>query len=303
MEFVHCNLCGSNDSVLLYPSTIDSAKDMEDYSAFRCTSTGYGKHHSIVKCKHCGLVYANPRRNGAEVLEKYVNVEDPLYFEERQGRVMTFGKHLRPLQRLIGPPNGRALLDVGAHIGVFVEVANNAGWKAMGIEPSRWSVGVARQSGIELIEGTLASANFPDDHFDIVTLWDVIEHLADPLSELEHVFRVLKPGGWVVIHTMNIESFFARLMGRKWPWLMEMHLYYFSERTIHRMLETIHFQWKSSHPQGRFLRLGYLISRIRPFSHKLMTMLEKLIRTAHLEHMPIAINLGDLITVYAQKPL
>src|SRR5215212_6050670 len=220
MEFVHCNLCGSNDSVLLYPSTIDSAKDMEDYSAFRCTSTGYGKHHSIVKCKHCGLVYANPRRNGAEVLEKYVNVEDPLYFEERQGRVMTFGKHLRPLQRLIGPPNGRSLLDVGAHIGVFVEVANNAGWKAIGIEPSRWSVRIARQSGIELIEGTLASANFPDDHFDIVTLWDVIEHLADPMSELEHVFRVLKPGGWVVIHTMNIESFFARLMGRKWPWLM-----------------------------------------------------------------------------------
>jgi len=84
---------------------------------------------------------------------------------------------------------------------------------------------------------------------------------------------------------------------------MEMHLYYFSERTIHRMLETIHFQWKSSHPQGRYLRLGYLISRMKPFSHKLMTMLEKLIRAAHLEHMPIAINLGDLITVYAQKPL
>jgi ubiquinone/menaquinone biosynthesis C-methylase UbiE len=216
---------------------------------------------------------------------------------------MTFGKHLRPLQRLIGPPNGRTLLDVGAHIGVFVEVANNAGWKAIGIEPSRWSVGIARQSGIELIEGTLASSNFPDDHFEIVTLWDVIEHLADPMTELEHVFRVLKPGGWVVIHTMNIESFFARLMGSKWPWFMEMHLYYFSERTIHRMLETIHFQWKSSHPQGRYLRLGYLISRMKPFSHKLMTMLEKLIRAAHLEHMPIAINLGDLITVYAQKPL
>lgn len=302
MEFICCNLCGSSDSVQLYPSTIPSGEDTEDYSAFRCTSNGYGRHDSIVKCRQCGLVYANPRRNSAEVLEKYVNVEDPLYVEERQGRVMTFGKHLQPLQRFIGPPAGRTLLDVGAHTGVFVEVANHAGWNSLGIEPSHWSVQMARKSGIELIEGTLASSNLPDNHFDVVTLWDVIEHLSDPMNELKQVFRVLKPGGWVVIHTMNIESLFARLMGSRWPWFMEMHLYYFSERTLQCMLETIQFQWKISQPQGRYLRLGYLISRIKPFSHRLMTLLDRLIRTLHLEHMPVAINLGDLITVYAQKP-
>jgi|SRR5688572_22156599 len=301
MEFIHCNLCGSNDSLLLYPSTIDPIYNIEDYSAFQCTTTGYGKHHAIVKCRHCGLVYANPRNSSREVLEKYVKVEDPLYFQERQGRVITFGKHLRPLHNFTGPPAGRTLLDIGAHIGVFVEVANKAGWNAIGIEPSNWSVEIARQSGIELIEGTLASSNLPDNHFDVVTLWDVIEHLSDPMTELKHVFRVLKPGGWVVIHTMNIESFFARLLGSKWPWLMEMHLYYFSVRTLRLMLETIHFQWKISQPQGRYLRLGYLVSRLKPYNYKFMTMLDKLIKTAHLEYTPIAINLGDLITVYAQK--
>jgi len=303
MEFVCCNLCGSNDSLLLYPSTIDPVNTIEDYSAFRCTSTGYGRHYAIVQCQQCGLVYANPRKNGMEVLEKYVKVEDPLYFEERQGRVITFGKHLRPLHYVTGPPNGRTLLDIGAHIGVFVEVANKAGWKAVGIEPSHWSVEIARQAGIELIEGTLVSSGLPDNYFDVVTLWDVIEHLSDPMTELKHVFRVLKPGGWVVIHTMNIESVFARLMGSKWPWLMEMHLYYFSARTLRCLLETIHFQWKISQPQGRYLRLGYLVSRLKPFSYNLMTMLDKLIKTVHLDSMPVAINLGDLITVYAQKPL
>lgn len=302
MEFVHCNLCGSSDSLLLYPSTIDPVSDVEDYSAFQCTSTGYGKHHAIVKCRQCGLVYANPRNNSTDVLKKYIKVEDPLYFEERQGRVITFEKHLRPLHYFTGPPDGRTLLDIGAHIGVFVEVANKAGWKAMGIEPSHWSVEIAKKFGIELIEGTLASSNLPDNHFDVVTLWDVIEHLSDPKAELEQVFRVLKPGGWVVIHTMNIESLFARLMGSKWPWLMEMHLYYFSVQTIRCMLETIHFQWKTSQPQGRYLRLGYLVSRLRPYSYKLMAILDKLIKTVHWEHRPVAINLGDLMTVYAQKP-
>ena len=117
MEFVHCNLCGSNDSILLYPSTIDPTNNIEDYSAFRCTSAGYGKHHAIVKCQQCGLVYANPRSNGEEVLEKYAKVEDPLYFEERQGRVITFNKHLRPLHQFVGTSDGRTLLDIGAHIG------------------------------------------------------------------------------------------------------------------------------------------------------------------------------------------
>jgi len=302
MEFVHCNLCGSDDSLLLHPSTIDPVNDIEDYSAFQCTSTGYGKHHAIVKCKHCGLVYANPRNNGREVLEKYAKVEDPLYFEERQGRVITFGKHLRPLQRFMGPPAGRTLLDIGAHIGVFVEVANSAGWKATGLEPSHWSVEIARKSGTELIEGTLASSNLPDDHFDVVTLWDVIEHLSDPMAELRQVFRVLKPGGWVVIHTMNIDSLFARLMGSKWPWFMEMHLYYFSEGTLRLILEATNFHWKFSQTQGRYLRLGYLVSRLKPYSRRLATVLKKLIEVVHLEPVPVAINLGDLITVYAQKP-
>lgn len=302
MEFVDCNLCGSNDSLLLYPSTIGPVNKSKDYSAFRCTSSGYGKHHAIVKCRQCGLVYANPRDNGSEVLDKYTKVEDPLYVEERQGRVITFGKHLRPLHRFIGPPAGRTLLDIGAHIGVFVEVARRAGWQATGIEPSHWSVEMARKSGTELIEGTLASANLPDNHFDVVTLWDVIEHLSDPRAELAHVFRVLKPGGWVVIHTMNIESPFARLMGNKWPWFMEMHLYYFSRRTLRCLLEKTRFQWKLSQAQGRYLRLGYLISRLEAYSRPLMAVLKKLMEAAHLERVPVAINLGDLITVYAQKP-
>ena len=302
IEFVHCNLCGSDDNVLLYPATINPAAHIEDYSAFRCTSTGYGKHHAIVKCARCGLVFANPRNNGQEVLEKYAKVEDPLYFEERQGRVITFENHLRPLQQLVGAPDGRKLLDIGAHIGIFVEIANKAGWQATGLEPSRWSVEVARQLGTELIEGTLATSNLPHDYFDIVTLWDVIEHLSDPMAEIKHVFQVLKPGGWVVIHTMNIESLFAKLMGPKWPWFMEMHLYYFSEQTLCHLLKAANFQWKFSQAQGRYLRLGYLISRLKPFAPHLTLALVKLIKTVHLESMPVAINLGDLITVYAQRP-
>jgi hypothetical protein len=101
---------------------------------------------------------------------------------------------------------------------------------------------------------------------------------------------------------MNLESLFAKVMGRHWPWFMEMHLYYFSERTLRCLLERAKFQWKVSKPQGRYLQLGYLVSRLKAYSPRLMYILQKGIHGLHLERVPVAVNLGDLITVYAQKP-
>ena len=258
-------------------------------------------HHAIVQCKQCGLVYANPRWDGAEVLDHYVAVEDPLYLEEREGRVLTFQHHLLPLHELTGAPASRRLLDIGAYVGVFVEIAQAAGWQAVGVEPSHWAVTEARKRGLAMLEGTLASAALPEADFDVVTMWDVIEHLTDPLAELQQAYWVLKPGGWLVVHTMDIDSALARLMGRRWPWLMEMHLYYFSRRTLRQLLKQAGFEWVRSEPQGRYLRLGYLMTRIRPYNRWVAAVLDRMIHLLGWRERPIAINLGDLITAYARK--
>ena len=91
-------------------------------------------------------------------------------------------------------------------------------------------------------------------------------HLTDPAAELRQIQRVTKPNGIVAIHTIDIESWFARLMGKRWPWLMEMHLYYFSPRTLGKLLEQIGFQVIRARSQGRFLRIGYLATRVQAYS-------------------------------------
>jgi len=300
VEFVACNLCGSSRARLRFPSTLSRRRGSA--ADFRCTSNGYGIHPPIVQCVDCGLVYANPRCEAGEITGTYRALEDPLYVLEREGRVLTFERHLRPIERLVGPGRGRRLLDVGCHIGVFLEIAAAHGWEAWGVEPSRWAVGVARSRGLRVVEGTLREAAFPDAWFDVVTMWDVIEHLTDPLGELREVHRILKPGGWMVIHTMDIESPFARLLGPRWPWLMEMHLYYFSRRTLRAMLEKAGFRFHSATVQGRYLRLGYLASRLRALFPRLGMALAAVIRLVHLEGLPVHINLGDLFTAYAWKP-
>lgn len=301
MEEVACNLCGGNDTFVRFPGTIPSSDEDADWSAYRCTCSGYGIHPPIVQCRTCGLVYVNPRRNGLEILETYEEVQDALYVEEREGRVLTFERHLRPLEKWTGPPDSRSLLDVGAYTGVFVEIAARHGWDAWGVEPSRWAVNEARKRGLNVVNGTAGSTALPASGFDIVTMWDVIEHLNDPLEELFHVYRLLKPGGFLVVHTIDIDSLFARLAGSRWPWLMEMHLYYFSRRTLQAMLEKAGFKVERIEAQGRYLRLGYLMSRIASLIPWLGYPGEWLVSRLKLRGVPVVVNLGDLCTVYARK--
>ena len=301
MEYVACNLCGSTETKIIYPGTIPARSQPQDMEAYRCTSSGYGRHHAIVRCRQCGLIYSNPRWDDSELMDSYEAVQDPLYLQEREGRVLTFKRHLRPLERITGPANGRKLLDVGCYIGVFLEIAAQHGWEAWGIEPSAWAAGQARQNGLNVLGGTLEAAKLPADSFDVVTLWDVIEHLPDPMAEIRRIQRVLKPGGLVVIHTMDIDSLFSRAMGRKWPWLMEMHIYYFSQRTMAALLRQAGFEVLWSGPHGRYQTLGYLGTRFTALFGKLGRPVDWLFNATRLRRATVPVNLGDLFTVYARK--
>ncbi len=300
MEHVVCDLCGSDNFKIRFPSTLENASP-SDLSAFQCTSSGYGRHHTIVECLECGLVYANPRYDDGEMLARYQAVEDPLYVEEREGRMLTFERHLRPLEEIMPPGDGRRLLDVGCHIGVFVEIAARHGWDAWGVEPSHWAAAYARKAGLKVVEGTLDTAGFDPASFDVVTMWDVIEHVERPSAEVRQAFRLLKPGGLLVIHTMDLDSLFARLMGKRWPWLMEMHIYYFTRRTLARLVEQAGFEVIAIKSQGRYLRLGYLATRVAALSPPLGKALSWLFERLHLSHRAVPINLGDLVTLYGRK--
>lgn len=302
MEHVRCNLCGADDAAMIYPSTRkEDDGDDSGWLAFRCTHSGYGTHPPIVQCQQCGLVYTDPRPDGDDILKTYQAVEDPLYIEEREGRVLTFEHHLKPLERLTGKPDGRPLLDVGAYTGVFVEIAAQHGWDAWGIEPSSWAVEQARSRGLHMVQGTLETVDLPEGCFDVVTMWDVIEHLTDPRSALLEARRLLAADGLLVVHTIDIESLFARVMGPRWPWLMEMHIYYFSRHTLRAMLERCGFQVLDDKPQGRYLRLGYLMNRVGALLPLVGRPAEWMVTQLGLRSVPVPVNLGDLFTAYAAK--
>jgi 2-polyprenyl-3-methyl-5-hydroxy-6-metoxy-1,4-benzoquinol methylase len=300
MIHVNCNLCGRDEWHVRFPSTLNGTQDLE-VDAFRCTSPEYGSHTQIVQCNHCGLVYANPRWGPRELEEAYAAVEDETYVAEREGRELTFRKHLAAFEKFAGPGNGRSLLDVGAYIGVFVEVAMAAGWDACGIEPSSWAVAQATKHGLPVYQGTQDAAIINERQFDAITMWDVIEHFADPAGELQRSYELLKPGGWLAVHTMNIDSVTARLLGRRWPWLMDMHVTYFSQGTLGAMLQACGFELVWSGNEGRYLSLGYLTTRLRGFNQPLGDAAAALVGKLGMNDIAIPVNTGDLFTVYARR--
>jgi 2-polyprenyl-3-methyl-5-hydroxy-6-metoxy-1,4-benzoquinol methylase len=311
MVTVNCNLCGRDEWLVRFPATLHALDTSNgdqaqtpSVAAFRCTSPGYGNHPQIVECRRCGLVYANPRWSPGEILAAYAAVEDDTYVAEREGRELTFSRHLHALERLTGPADGRSLLDVGAYIGVFVEVAAANGWDAWGVEPSEWAAAEAQRRGLHVIQGTLDNPKDPQlatRPFDVITMWDVIEHLADPAAVLRQIHARLRPGGWLAVHTMDIDAPIARLMGARWPWLMDMHLYYFSRHTLAAMLVKCGFDVAWTGAQGRYLRLGYLSSRVAALHPALGRLSGALVQRTGLEERALSVNFGDLLTMVARR--
>jgi SAM-dependent methyltransferase len=310
MIAVRCNICGRDDWRIRFPATARESQGPE-VDAFRCTCDGYGSHPQIVQCLNCGYVYANPRWQSDELMEAYEAVKDETYLEERVGRERTFSKHLIDLEKIIAdsPSAGivaaggsRRLLDVGAYIGVFVEVALARGWDATGVEPSSWAVKVARDIGTSVLHGTLDAPELAGRRFDAITMWDVIEHVADPSAELAKAYRLLEPGGIIAIHTMDISSLTARLMGRRWPWLMDMHLHYYDRLTLSRLLEAHGYDIIWLGTQGRYLSLNYLVSRVAGMSQTLGRWLDKVVTRSGRGELTIPVNFGDLFTVVARRP-
>lgn len=161
-------------------------------------------------------------------------------------------EHVRILSRLavLGARQGR-LLDVGCLWGSFLGQAHQSGFDAVGIEPfGKAATYVKEVLKLNASQGTLHSAGFPPESFDVVTILDVIEHLSDPVAELKEAYRVTKPGGLLVASTPNVGSLIPRLvnterrlLGRQWlpfdnpPW----HLWGFTRKSIKRCFENAGF--------------------------------------------------------------
>jgi 2-polyprenyl-3-methyl-5-hydroxy-6-metoxy-1,4-benzoquinol methylase len=297
---VRCPLCGADDYEVRLEDRLRGV-DVAPNVHYTSTSSAFGEHGRIVRCRSCSLVYMNPRPHHQDVQSNYASVEDSRYLEEEQGRVETFGESVDHIQRFVS--TGR-LLDVGCHVGTFLKVASQRGFQVAGVEPSRWASEIAKSRIDGHVHcGAVEDAPLPEGGYDVVTLWDVIEHLPDPAIDVRAIYGALRPGGVFAVSTMDVDSLFARVLGRRWPWYMQMHLVYFSRQTLCELLRREGFHIADVTLHTRRVRLSYLASRLDAYAPPVAHALGRGLERAGLAERTVGIKLGDIFTVIARKPI
>ena len=228
LESVACDLCGGEHAATLVIK-----------NGFR-----------VVRCTDCGLVFVNPRPRASTLSALYDTGSYQHHQVTRAGDAAWRKPALARL-RLVNEkrPEKGALLDVGCSTGWFLQVASEAGWKVTGMDVSAGSVAHVRGRGFDVRLATLESHDLPPRSFDVITMFDSIEHMPSPRAALAAVHELLVDGGLLVVTTPNVEGLFPRLtyqmLGRTFgAWMHPEppgHVYQFGKSTLASTLERAGF--------------------------------------------------------------
>lgn len=255
-EVTHCQLCGSGERTLKFRDG----------------------PFAVVTCTQCGLVYVTPRLQGQALLdvygEGYWKSDDPKargyadYAREAALYLRTYERRMQLVQRWL--PAQARILDVGCAAGYFLRTAQRYGHDVHGVE---LSAAIAHEAvkalGSDRVHvGTLDEAiavhGYRPQSFDLITMWDVVEHIPEPQPVLRRVRELLKPQGHLLLETQNVASRWARLLGRRWHHYKHAeHLYHFSPDTIRRLLGDCGFRTLEigAGYAGKYVSFGFLAER------------------------------------------
>ncbi|MDP2586618.1 MAG: class I SAM-dependent methyltransferase [Candidatus Komeilibacteria bacterium] len=269
----------------------------------------FGQKNSfdLWRCKNCALLFVYPLPDPARVYSEdyftsaakgfgYVD-----YDQDKLPMIPTFKKYLGLLKKQV-PSKGR-LLDIGAATGFFVRLAKEDGWQAEGVEISDYAAGLGRSRGLNIITGTLTSLSLPAENYNAVTMLDVLEHLTDPLTTLAEVYKVLKPGGLLLINTPDAGSLVAKISGKQWHMLVPPeHLHYFSQTNLTNFLNSNGFKTVLTAKIGKKFTLEYIFKTLYHWQKlSIWKLLSKACQRGWLKKISLPIHLRDNILIIAEK--
>ena len=227
---LHCLLCGGDAGHELFPEPVPE-------------SLGY----HVARCDQCGLVVTMPRPAFEAIPalygETYHGLDNNKFGPLTEMFVFLFRvARLRAVRRM-GIKRGN-LLDLGCGRGLFLSVMQRCGYRAWGTEIDAASARASHQrSGAEVRVGPVIGCHFDAGQFDVITAWQVFEHLHDPDVVLRECHRILRPGGALIMSMPNIDSWQARWAGASWFHLdVPRHLFHYDPATMTALLDAHGFR-------------------------------------------------------------
>lgn len=203
------------------------------------------KDFHICECLNCGLLYTMPRPSKEKIGAYYKSDEYYSHQENKKGFVPRLYEAIKKINlkhkfRLASRdlPVGK-LLDIGCGVGDFLHIAEHNGWQCTGVEPSEEAREIARQR----IKGDLLYSEdleqLPDQSFDLITMWHVLEHVDDLKWQVAQLQRLIKPEGRIVIAVPNYRSYDGRFYNAFWAaYDVPRHLNHFNKTVVTKIFKT-----------------------------------------------------------------
>jgi 2-polyprenyl-3-methyl-5-hydroxy-6-metoxy-1,4-benzoquinol methylase len=310
VEYVICDLCGQDDAQLVY--------------TVRDNNYGFPGRFHLVQCRCCGLVYQNPRPDSTEIPSFYPAARyHPFRAIHSRAAAAPHPLQQQRARRLSQRIGAGRVLDVGCGSGLFLLAMREQGWRGLGVEPHTAAAQFARTAlQLDVHNGDIFLVE-EAEAFDLITLWDVLEHTPSPTEVLGHAHYLLKPGGRVALNLPNWDSLERRVFGPGWIALdAPRHFYHFGPKTMMRLMVKCGFTIETLQAQAPVLSLasnvlrwgGYWLRRGQPKAAReaasepgsLSRRRQRMIQLAHLALRPPnavanVFNRGAGLTVIAQK--
>lgn len=260
-------------------------------------------------CRKCGFWQVLEKPKNQELFEIY----NTKYFKRGKYIIKDKATDLENKRRISwlkqnGLKKGARILDIGCATGGFIKMARNQ-FDTWGLDISEFAVERARLNnpGIsqQIKAGRIEELKFPDNFFDCIVLWDVIEHLWDPLRTVSKLVKILKPGGMLTISTPNIGAPSAFLMGKHWHFMtLPEHLCFFNKNTINYLFKMTGLTPLNWMTQGKWVNLGFLLYKIKKTFPKLIptNFVAWIQKKDNLAKIALYIPIGDVQYATAIRP-
>lgn len=233
------------DSVLPF-SACPACRSVRSRRIFEVTTI---RRYAIDQCKTCGLAYSTPRPTAKDLDEFYTSTyfshtqQDNFGYADYRGMAEYNAKRmwgqLKKYHDLSQLPS-KTLLDVGCATGGFLaSAAEEPDWTCTGVELSEEAVKVAREEyNLEVYRGDLEAPELQGRSFGLITMWHVLEHLIDPLAELERVTKLLQPGGLLFVELPSWSGMGRRIRGQAWKQIKPPeHINYFTPASLEKVVQ------------------------------------------------------------------
>ena len=266
---------------------------------------------TILHCSSCGLFKLDFQGSYKHFIKEYYNKkfftgskERAGYFDYEGDRVAERRNMRSYIQGIKKYKKKGKLLDVGCATGLFMQESVNSGFDAYGIDVSAYAIKIAiKRFGNKVRLSSIEDVNFKKSSFDLVTLFDVVEHVENPRKVLLKIHNLLKEKGLLVINTGDTNSFFAKLQGKYWHFFIPpQHFFYFSQQNLKTLLSQSGFEVINVEHDGKWVSLRYLFHLAKQIQNDIIGKIGfALVKGNLLGNIRLYLNFFDNMTVYAVK--